>query len=100
MESNFKGTAGEVFIFCLWMPILLVISLGFATPFLVCTLIRWICDKSVINGKRYKFNGTAGGLFGSWLKWSILSIITFGIYSFWAARNEIRWVVDNIEMID
>jgi len=100
MEPKFSGTVGEVFIFCLWMPILWVISLGFATPFLVCTILRWICDKSMINGKRYRFVGTAGGLFGSWVKWTILTIVTIGIYGFWAIRNEIRWVVDNIEMVD
>ena len=99
MEPKFSGTVGQIFIFCLWMPILGVISLGFATPFIVCTLIRWVCDKSVISGKHYKFNGTAGALFGNWIKWTLLSIITFGIYGFWATRNMIRWVVDNIEMV-
>ena len=99
MEPKFSGTVGQIFIFCLWMPILAVISLGFAMPFLVCTLARWVCEKSVISGKHYRFNGTAGALFGNWIKWMLLSIVTFGIYGFWATRNMIRWVVDNIEMI-
>ena len=100
METKFSGTAGQIFVFCLWMPILWIITLGFGTPFLICTLFRWICDKSVINGKHYKFNGTAGGLFGNYLIWSILTILTIGIYGFWATRNYVRWVVENIEMID
>ena len=100
MESKFEGTAGQIFVFCLWMPLLLGISLGLATPFCTCTLLRWFCDKSVINGKHYKFNGTAGSLFGNWLKWSILSVITLGIYGFWATRNYYRWIVENIQMID
>ena len=100
METKFSGSAGQIFVFCLWMPILWVISLGFATPFLICTLLRWICDKSVIKGKHYRFKGTAGGLFGNYLIWTILTIITIGIYGFWASRNYIRWVVENIEMVD
>ena len=100
METKFSGSAGQIFVFCLWMPILGMITLGFGIPFIICTLIRWVCDKSVINGKHYKFKGTAGGLFGNYLIWTILTIITLGIYGFWATRNYIRWVVENIEMVD
>ena len=99
MESKFNGTVGEIFVFCLWMPIFIGITLGFGTPYVICTLIRWVCDKSVINGKRYKFNGTAGGLFGNYIKWSILTMVTLGIYSFWMIRNEVKWVVENLEMV-
>ena len=100
MESKFEGTVLEIFIFSLWMPIVCVLTLGLATPFLTCTLIRWICDKTTINGKKYKFNGTAGGLFGNWIKWFLLTIITFGIYGFWATRNQIRWVVENLQIVN
>jgi hypothetical protein len=100
LETKFYGSVIEIFIFCIWMPILLVITLGFGFPFIICTLLRWICDKSIINGKHYKFKGTAAGLFGNYIVWTILSMITIGIYGFWATRNYIRWVVENIEMID
>jgi uncharacterized membrane protein YjgN (DUF898 family) len=100
MKSQFTGGVLPIFLFSLWAPILLTVTLFLAFPFIVCTIIRWICENSIIGGKRYKFNGTAGGLFGRWIIWYLLTIITFGIYSFWSTRNQIRWVIENIEVID
>jgi uncharacterized membrane protein YjgN (DUF898 family) len=100
MESKFSGTVLFVFLFSIWAPILAIISLGLALPFIECTAIRWICDNSVIGGKHYKFKGTAMGLFGRWIIWYLLTIITLGIYGFWSTRNQIRWTIENIEMID
>jgi uncharacterized membrane protein YjgN (DUF898 family) len=100
MESKFSGSVLHIFLFCIWAPILLTITLCLATPFVLCTVIRWICKNSTIGGKRYAFKGTAGGLFGRWIVWFLLSIITLGIYSFWATRNQIRWVVENIEIVN
>ena len=100
MESKFSGKVIDIFLFCIWAPLLYGVSLGFATPFIMCTIIRWICKNTSISGKNYAFKGTAGGLFGRWIVWCILSIITIGIYSFWATRNQIRWVIENLEMVD
>jgi len=100
MESKFSGSVLHIFLFCIWAPLLLTITLGFATPFVLCTVIRWICKNSTIGGKSYAFKGTAGGLFGRWILWFLLTIITLGIYSFWSTRNQIRWVVENIEMVN
>ena len=100
MDSKFSGGVGAFFLFCIWAPILAAISFGLATPFIVCTVIRWICNNSIIGGKSYKFTGTAGGLFGRWILWYLLSIITIGIYSFWMTRNQIRWVIENIDTVN
>jgi len=100
MESKFSGSVLYIFLFCIWAPILLTITLSLATPFVICTVIRWICNNSTISGKKYAFKGTAGGLFGRWIVWFLLSIITLGIYSFWATRNQIRWVIENVEMVN
>ncbi|MDR2590704.1 MAG: DUF898 domain-containing protein [Oscillospiraceae bacterium] len=98
MESKFSGGVGAIFLFCIWAPILSVITLGLATPFIVCTVIRWVCSNSTIGGKNYRFNGTAMGLFGRWILWYILTIITIGIYGFWSIRNQIRWAIENVEV--
>ena len=100
MESKFNGKVLPIFLFCIWGPLLLAVTLGLATPFVLCTVIRWICDNSVIGGKHYVFKGTAGGLFGRWIVWFLLTIVTIGIYSFWSTRNQIRWVVENIAVKD
>ena len=100
MESKFSGGVLPIFLFGIWAPILLVITLFLASPFVTCTVIRWICNNSTIGGKNYKFNGTAMGLFGRWIMWYLLTIVTFGIYSFWATRNQIRWVIENVEAVN
>jgi len=100
MESKFSGGILPIFLFCIWAPILFTISIGLATPFITCTVIRWICNNSTIGGKKYAFKGTAGGLFGRWILWYILTFVTLGIYSFWSTRNQIRWVVENIEIVN
>jgi hypothetical protein len=89
-----------MFLVGIWSPILLSITLFLAFPFVVCTVIRWICNNAIIGGKHYIFKGSAGGLFVRWIKWYILSIITFGIYSFWATKNQVKWVIENIEQVD
>ncbi|MDR0909288.1 MAG: DUF898 domain-containing protein [Spirochaetaceae bacterium] len=99
-NAQFSGGVLPIFLFCIWAPILFSITIGLASPFILCTAIRWICTNSIIAGKSYKFNGTASGLFGRWILWYLLSIITIGIYSFWSTRNQIRWVVENIEMVN
>ena len=100
LQSKFEGGVLPIFLFCLWAPLLLAITLSLAFPFVLCTVIRWVCNNAIIGGKCYRFKGTAGGLFGRWIIWFLLSIITLGIYSFWSIRNQIRWVIENIEIVD
>ena len=100
MESKFSGGVFPIFLFCIWAPILLTVTLFLATPFVTCTVIRWICSNSSIGGKNYVFKGTAMGLFGRWILWYILTIITLGIYGFWSTRNQIKWIIENVEMVN
>ncbi|MCL2214328.1 MAG: YjgN family protein [Treponema sp.] len=100
MESKFSGGVLPIFLFCLWAPPLLAITIGLASPFIACTAVRWVCNNSVISGKKYAFKGTATALFGRWILWFILTIITLGIYSFWYMRNMLRWFIENLEVIN
>ena len=100
MDSKFSGSVLHIFLFSIWAPLLLTITLCLATPFVICTVIRWICNHSTIGGKKYVFKGTAVGLFGRWILWFLLTIITLGIYGFWSTRNQIRWVIENIEVVN
>jgi len=100
MESKFSGKVIQIFLFCIWAPILFTISIGLASPFIICTVIRWICNNSTISGKRFTFNGTAGGLFGRWIIWYLLTLVTIGVYGFWSTRNQIRWVIENLEIVN
>ena len=100
MESKFSGKVLPIFLFCIWAPFLITITLYLAMPFVLCKATRWVCDNTTIGGKHYRFKGTAGELFGRWIVWYLLTIVTLGIYGFWLIRNQIRWVVENIEMVD
>ena len=98
MESKFNGTVWEVIGICIIVPILQVITLGIATPWIVAWILNWVFSNSVINGKKIKFNGTGTSLFGHFIKWWILTLITLGIYYFWAMKNMIKWTVENLEI--
>jgi hypothetical protein len=74
------------------------ITFGLALPWIICIVIRWVCENTTIGGKQLAFKGTGGGLFGRSILWSLLTIITLGIYGYWAIRNCIRWAIENIEV--
>ena len=99
MKSEFKGSVFEYFIKCLVAFLLCTFTLGIATPWAVCLVMRWVCESSTIGGKQLKFSGSGGKLFLLFIKWWLLSVVTFGIYGFWAGRNMIRWTVENIETV-
>jgi uncharacterized membrane protein YjgN (DUF898 family) len=97
---KFSGGVLAIFLFPFWAAPFAAITLGIATPWIICIIMRWICSHTTKDGKRFRFKGTGGGLFGRFIIWWLLSLITLGIYSFWSTRNQIRWVVENIEMDD
>jgi len=99
METKFNGGVLPIFLYSIWAPLLMTVTLGLAFPWVVCIVLRWICDNTIMGGKKLVFKGTGGGLFGRWIIWFLLTIITIGIYSYWATRNLIRWVVENSEVV-
>ena len=98
--TKFSGSVLAIFLFPLWAGPFCLITLGIATPWVLCIVMRWICNNTTRNGKRFIFKGTGGGLFGRFIIWWLLTLITLGIYSFWSIRNQIRWVVENIDIAD
>jgi uncharacterized membrane protein YjgN (DUF898 family) len=98
--ATFQGGILAIFLFPLWAGPFATITLGLATPWIICIAMRWICNNTTKDGKPFRFKGTGGGLFGHFIIWWLLTFITLGIYSFWSTRNQIRWVVENIEIAD
>lgn len=98
-ESVFDGgLLGQIGISILAYLIILI-TLGIATPWAVCLQEKWIANHTVIDGKRLYFDGTGGQLFGNYIKWFLLTLITLGIYSFWLSIKMKQWVVKHTHFV-
>ena len=97
MESRFNG--GLIGISLLGL-LLIVITLTFGTPWVVCMIERWVAKHTVIDGKQLYFDGTGGQLFGKYLLWLLLTIITVGIFGLWLGIKMKQWTVKHTHMVD
>lgn len=95
MQSKFTGgLLGLVFI-SLLQGIIIIVTLGIATPWAVCLKQSWIAKNTIIDGHKLYFDGTGAQLFGKFIIWLILCIITLGIYSFWLGLKMKNWVTSH-----
>ncbi len=99
MESKFNGGLLGLIGVNILQYILIVITLGFGTPWAICIKEKWMAKHTVIDGRQLVFDGKGGQLFGNFIKWELLSIITLGIYSFWLGINMKKWVVKHTHMV-
>lgn len=72
--------------------LIIIFTLGIATPWAIAYLWGYVINHVKIDGRRLSFDGTGAQLFGNWIKWFLLIIITFGIYSFWVYPRLFNWV--------
>lgn len=77
--------------------IIIVFTLGIATPAALCMRYRWIYKHTIIEGRRLEFIGSGMSLFGNFIKWWFFTIITFGIYGFWLSIKIRQWEVKNVK---
>ncbi len=75
--------------------LLIVFTLGIATPWAVCFKEKWYAEHTIINGKRLSFDGKGIQLFGNYIKWLLLTIVTLGVYGFWLNIKMKQWVVSH-----
>lgn len=94
-ESKFIGTVGSHFVLVLVNFLLELVTLTFATPWVVCRNYRWKIENQVIDGNDVTFTGKGGQLFGRYLLWVLLTIVTIGIYSFWIPVKIQQWLTEN-----
>ena len=76
--------------------IIILFTLGIATPLALCIKYKWVYKHTIIEGRRLKFVGTGLGLFGNFIKWWFFTIITLGIYGFWVSIKLRQWEVRNV----
>ena len=98
MKSKFEGKLLGYIGISLLMFVIILFSLGIATPWAVCIGIRWYTKHMTIDGHKVVFDGTGSQLFGNYVKWILLIIITIGIYSLWVPIKHIKWVVSHIHL--
>ena len=94
-ESYFDGSVISLIGLNVITVILTGLTLGLATPYLICVRESWIARHTVIDGKRLIFVGGAWGLFGNWILWSFLVIVTIGIYALWLPIKVKHWTTKN-----
>ena len=93
-ESYFDGSGVELFGYLILTSILSAVTCGLAAPWMICKILKWRKEHTVIDGRRLAFNGTGGSLFGHWILWEILTIITCGIYAFFMYVALRRWEME------
>ena len=91
----YDGDGGEQFALQFLLVVLVIITMGFAAPYAICTIHREDAAHTIIGGRRLRFDGKAKELFALMFCWGFLSILTLGIYSFWARVNYKKWIAEN-----
>lgn len=71
------------------------ITFGIAYPWMQCWHQKWLCEHTVISGKRMTFNGKGGDLFVKYILWLLLCYLTCGIYAFWMSVAIKKWMVEH-----
>lgn len=94
-NSDFTGGLLELIAITLIQYVIIVFTLGFATPFAITFKQRWVASHTYIEGYQLKFVGNAGDLLIQWVKWLLLTFITLGIYGLWVGLKMQQWVARN-----
>ena len=77
-----------------------LVTIGLASPWVICYRIGWDRRHTVYNGRRLAFNGTGIQLFGKWIIWFLLTIVTCGLYSFVMGLKLEQWVLSHTTFAD
>lgn len=99
-KTEFVGSAFKLFLISLATVLVSILTLGLASPYMICVLNRWTARNTILLGKRLVFTGKALSLLGKYMLGILLTVITVGIYSFWFERSLIAWRVSNTHFVE
>lgn len=99
-ESTWTGGVLETLAASIVADLIIFFSCGFATPWAIAYMMKFIIDHAVIDGKKVTFDGNGMQLLGNWIKWYFLTIITCFVYSFWVAPRLYKWVASHIHIVE
>ncbi len=93
--SKFEGSVFTLIGLNIITVIMVLFTLGLATPWALCMLEGWKVKNTVIDGRKLTFDGSGLSLFGNWIKWWFFCLITLGIYSLWIPIKLEQWKVEH-----
>lgn len=99
-KSVFDGSGLELFLINLVGALICLVTIGLASPWVICYRIGWDRRHTVYNGRRLAFNGTGIQLFGKWIIWFLLTIVTCGLYSFVMGLKLEQWILSHTTFAD
>ena len=99
-EFRFKGRGLSFFWLAVWTSVLTVLTAGLFWPWANSAQLRWIAERTFVDGKQLTFKGSGLGFFGTWLLVLVLTIITLGIYLPWGYCRILRWQTNNLHYAD
>ncbi len=99
-ESYFDGNSFEYLGYGLLSTLLLIMTLGLATPWVMAMIEKWDTKHQVINNRRLVFSGSGLGFLGEYIIIAILTVITCGIYSSWGSVRMTRYIVKHTDFVD
>ena len=100
MGSKFTGGLLGLIGISILQFLIILFTLGIATPWAVCIEERWMAKHTYIDGKQLVFDGTGKELFGKYIIWLLLTIVTIGIYALWLTIKMRAWVVAHTHTVD
>ena len=100
MESKFNAGLLDMIFADIVKSLIIIFTLGIATPWAVVYYQKFMCSHTEIDGKQLGFEGTGGELFGQYIKWFLLTCITLGIYGFWVRVKMQAWVTEHTHFLE
>jgi len=95
-KFDFSGSGAGMLWLCIWTTVLTICTLGLFWPWAMSATVKWIAERSSIDGKQLTFKGTGAGFFGTFLLILVLTVVTLGIYSPWGICRFYRWIINNL----
>lgn len=96
-SSYFDGNSFEYFGYGILAGILVCITCGIATPWVMCMLQKWDIRHQCINGRRLTFSGSGLGFLGEYIIIALLTMVTCGIYSAWGEVRMLKYITKNTD---
>lgn len=93
--SEFTGTVISMIGHRLFNALLMLITLTFAYPWVLCRGYKWEIGHKKIDGYQLTFDGKGSSLIGHWICWVLLALVTLGIYSLWIPIKVQKWITEH-----